>query len=136
MDIDDFRITHSKVIECCQLIEDDLKLMFSYMHKGNIDKNYDSLKKSNLAKTINLLRKLDNSDNKPLISDEDYDFLKQMAKKRNYWCHQCYIDLDSSSNNNFQESIYERLIEDYNRLYSVQINVEELRRSIAEIYKR
>lgn len=136
MDIDDFRLAHSETIEFCQLIEDDLKLIFSYMCKGDFDENYDSLKKANLVRCIDLLKKLDNSDKKPLISNEDYIFLKQMAKKRNYWCHQCYIDLYSSNRASNQDDVYERLIEDHDRLCNVQMNVESLRKRAMEIYKR
>ena len=38
-----FKILHSETIACFQQIENDLKWIYSLMHKGDVDQNYDSL---------------------------------------------------------------------------------------------
>ena len=82
-----FRILHSETIGCFQLIENDLKLIYSLMHIGNVNKNFESLEKKNLGFIIKELKKLDYSDEKPFISKNDYNFLNQMKERRNYWLH-------------------------------------------------
>ena len=52
-----FHILHSETIGCFQLIENDLKLIYSLMHIGNINKNFDSLEKKNLCFIIKELKK-------------------------------------------------------------------------------
>lgn len=44
------------------------------MHRGNVLNNFDSLEYKNLGFVISELKKLDYSDNDPLISKEDYNF--------------------------------------------------------------
>lgn len=92
MDFNDFKILHSEVIMYCQLIENDLKWIYSNMKEGNPEENFNSLSTNSLGNTISMLKNLDNSDRRPLLTSADYNFLKQMKDKRNYWCHQAYID--------------------------------------------
>lgn len=133
MSIDEFRILHSEVIKFCQLIEDDLKWIYSYMHKGDIEENYNSLEKTTLGTLVKKLKVLDNSEGELFISNDDYNFLKQMTEKRNYWCHQCYLEL---CDDNERDRVYNRLIRDYNRLSIVQKNVYNVTKHAMEIYKR
>ena len=126
----EFQILHSETIGYFQLIENDLKLIYSLMHVGNVSKNYDSLAKKNLGFVIKELKKLDYSDGEPFISKDDYNFLNQMKEKRNYWCHQAYIDFMYTNNfeysSEFQEVCF-NLQCDYDRIKVVQKNVEQVR---------
>lgn len=133
MDISEFRQMHSELIEFCQLIEDDLKWIYSYMHKGDVEENYNSLEKTTLGALVKKLKVLDNSEGELFISNDDYNFLKQMTEKRNYWCHQCYLELYDDNERN---RVCERLVKDYNRLEIVQRNVYDATKRAMEIYKR
>lgn len=67
LNYNDFKIMHSEIIAFFQIIENDLKWIYSLMHVGNIEKNYDALENKNLGYIIKNLRELDYSDNKPVM---------------------------------------------------------------------
>ena len=128
MDHDTFKITHSSIMMCFQCIEFDLKRIYSGMSADDFDDCMDMLENSNFGEVLNRLKKLDNSDNKPDISDSDYDLLDRIREIRNYWCHQCYLDFvyiqnDQSRENKFQK-IARRLDNDYNRVLKLHHNLQ------------
>lgn len=135
----DFKILHSETIGAFQLIESDLKWIYSLMHRGNVLNNFDSLEYKNLGFVISELKKLDYSDNDPLISKEDYNFLNQMREKQNYWCHQAYVDfmyVENFESSQEYSRVCERLIKDYKRIWNVQKAIQELKLKANQIYKR
>lgn len=134
-----FKILHSETIACFQQIENDLKWIYSLMHKGDVDQNYDSLDKRNLGFIIKELKELDYSAGTPFISKDDYNFLNQMREKRNYWCHQAYIDFMYVSN--FEHSlefqkVCSKLQRDHDRIEVVQRNVERAKQNAKKIFSR
>lgn len=134
-----FKILYSETISYFQLIENDLKWIYSLMRKGNVGDNYDSLDKRNLGFIIKELKELDYSDGTPFISKDDYNFLNQMREKRNYWCHQAYIDFMYI--NNFERSIefqkvFSKLQRDHDRIEVVQKNVEKAKLNANRVFSR
>ena len=121
----------------CQTIEHDLKWIYSYMHIGNQYENFEALSKTTLVALVKKLKELDNSDKDPFISNNDYNFLKQMIEKRNYWCHQCYIGFiyDNNDSSNY-DKVCNKLIRDHDRLKVVSDNVERVRLKAVNAYKR
>ena len=137
MDIEEFKQLHSETIYYCQRIEHDLKWIYSYMRKGNQYENFEMLGKTTLGALVKKLKELDNSDNDPFISNDDYNFLKQMAEKRNCWCHQCFIDFIYE--NNFivspeYQKVCNKLIRDHSRFEIVSNNVEKVRLKAVESF--
>lgn len=135
----EFQILHSETIGCFQLVENDLKLIYSLMHIGNVNKNFDSLEKKNLGFIIKELKKLDYSDEKPFISKDAYNFLNQMKERRNYWCHQAYIDFMYTNNFEFSSEfrkVCSKLQCDYDQIKVVQKNVEQLRINAVDMFTR
>ena len=65
----------------------------------NFDDNFNRLEKSNLGKIARELENLDYSDDRPELSDDDYDLIDDIREIRNYWCHQCYLDFVYINNN-------------------------------------
>lgn len=135
-----FKILHSDLIMEMQCVEYDLKLIYAYMHKGNVDKNLKSVETMPLGAIINELQELDNSDNNPDLSDDDYALLHEIRELRNYWCHQCYVDYVYIQNNfemerKFQE-IYSWLREDEARISDLHEKVQEFRIREVNRYKR
>lgn len=102
MDFDSYKILHSETLMYYQLIEHDLKYIYAYMRKGNIEDNFERIENMTLGQMIKTLQDLDNSDGDPLISAGDYNFLSQIKDNRNLWAH-----------SNFTEFIYKQ-----NFLYS------------------
>lgn len=90
MDLRDFHFLVGQTIMYCQIIEHDVKRIYAAIHKGDYYDNLEKVEKWTLGKCVAELKKLDFSDNKPYISTNDYNFLKQMKDKRNHWCHQAY----------------------------------------------
>lgn len=134
-----FKILHSEIIMYCQLIENDLKWIYAYMHKGDEDDNYDKLEKTTLGTLVKKLKELDNSDNDLLISNDDYNFLKQMTKKRNFWCHQNFVEFMYEDNFLYSreyEKICLKLEKDHDRLSSVCDNVEKVKFKAIRAYSR
>ena len=137
---DKFKLIHSELIMQVQLIENDLKLIYAGMHKGNFDKNFNMLEKSNLGTTIRKLIELDYSDGHPDLSKRDYEVLEQIREIRNYWCHQCFLDYvyvkdDRQREYQFQQ-VARRLSEDENRTWDLHEHLEKLRIKILENYDR
>lgn len=134
-----FMLYHSEVIECCQTIEYDLKVIFAYMRKGNPSENFAELNKTTLGSIIQRLKKLDESDGKPYFSKNDYDFLNKLTAKRNYWCHQCYLDfvyIDNYLYSKEYSDVCSKLTDDYNQFRNVRKNVESVRLELVNRYKR
>ena len=136
MTIEQFKQLHSETIMYCQAIEHDLKWIYSYMHKGNQYESFETLSKTTLGALVKKLKELDNSDKEPFISNDDYNFLKQMTEKRNYWCHQCYIDFiyDDKDSSNY-DKVCNKLIRDHDRLKVVSNNVERVRLKAVNTFK-
>ena len=135
MTFQEFQILHSETIGYFQLIESDLKWIYSLMHKGNIGENYDSLDKRNLG----FIKELDYSTGTPFISKDDYNFLNQMREKRNYWCHQAYIDFIYTHNFEYSsefQKVCSKLKRDHDRIEVVQRNVEKAKLNANKVFSR
>ena len=109
-----------------QLIENDLKMIYAGMLSGDFNDNIDYVDKTfhGLGQIINALQKLDNSDNKPYFSKEDYKILKKLAKDRNYYCHQCAIDFGYIQN--FINST--EFKKNYSKLQSVNTEIKRMQK--------
>ena len=90
MTLDDFHFLIGQTIMYCQIIEHDAKRIYAAMRVGDFYENLQIIDKWTLGKTVTELKKLDFSGKESYISASDYNYLKQMTKKRNYWCHQTY----------------------------------------------
>lgn len=137
---DKFKLIHSELIMQVQIIENNLKLIYAGMHKGNFEKNFNALEKSNLGTVIRKLKELDYSDGHPDLSKRDYEVLEQIREIRNYWCHQCFLDYVYIQDNMQREykfqQIARRLSEDENRTWELSQNLEKLRLKLLERYER
>lgn len=131
MTLDEFRLTHSRLIMQMQCIESDLRIIYAAIKTGDFAENYDDLEKANLGKIQKELKKIDYSDDHPDLSEADYELIDQIRETRNYWCHQCYLDYvyildDERRAARFQE-IAARLAEDEEQAWQLQKKLERLR---------
>ena len=137
---DEFKLIHSELIMEVQCIEHDLKLIYAGMHKGDFDRNLDTLGKANLGTVIKKLKELDYSDGHPDLSKQDYVLLEQIREIRNYWCHQCFLDYvyieDGWQRENEFQKIARRLSEDENRTWDLHNHLEQLRLKMLRRYDR
>lgn len=107
--LEKFRILHSKIIEYYQCIEYDMRRIYAAMCDADFEECLDEIYEKNWGVILNELRKLDHSDNNPYFSEDDYKLLDEIRIRRNYWCHQCYIDFDYIQNNREREERLQRL---------------------------
>lgn len=130
MDYKTFTYLHSETIKYCQIIEGDLKWIYSFLHVGNIYQTRDSLDTLTFGQIVKKLKQLDNSDGNPELSASNYNFLGQMAQKRNYWCHECYREFVYINNweNSFEYiKVCNKLQKDHDKFEVVCKNVENLK---------
>ena len=82
------KILHSSIIKYCQNIEHDLKYLIGKSTGVDVE---DAIflelesEKCSLGKIINIIEQSE------LIPKANLFFLKQMNKKRNFYCHKCFI---------------------------------------------
>lgn len=60
------------------------------MLKGNVNEHFNDIETVALDQMIKILKKLDWSDNKPLISKDDYSYLSKICENRNHWAHNLF----------------------------------------------
>ena len=98
MDFDTFKIKYAETMLNYQLIEHDIKCIYAYMLKGNINENFDDIDNKTLGQMVRKLKELDQSDGKPLISAGDYNFLMQICDNRNHWAHRVFTEFIYETN--------------------------------------
>ena len=92
MDFDVFKIKYAETMLYYQRIEHDIKMIYSCMHEGDMDENFEEIEKMTLGQMIIELKELDNFDNEPLISAEDYAILERICGNRNRWAHETFVN--------------------------------------------
>ena len=94
MSLEDFRKKHSEVIEHYQFIEYILECIYSTLQK---DKSFmggmEAVEKDNIRSLLSRIRRIQNDQNKCIINEEEYEEIIVICDRRNYWCHECYVDL-------------------------------------------
>lgn len=139
MDRDKFKLIHSELIQQVQCVENNLRIIYAAMLKGNFNNNLKSVKKMNLGKIARELEELDNSDDMPEFSGEEYDTINEIREIRNYWCHQCYLDFIYIENDFEREKVFqdiaERLHYDEFRTYDLFEKTEKMRLNIMKKYR-
>ena len=92
MTFESFKEKYATTMMWYQLIENDLKYIYSFMLEGSVEKNYGDIENNTLGTMVRMLERLDYSDGSPYISKADYKFLLNICDKRNYWAHQAFVD--------------------------------------------
>lgn len=139
MDFEEYKRLHSETIMYYQIIEHDIKYIYSFMLAGDIDEHFDKIENRTLGQMIKMLKDLDNSDGKPLISAGDYNFLSQICENRNLWAHSCYTEFIYKSNftntREYQRQC-EKLQRDHDRVSRASDILEEIRIDYCSKHKR
>ena len=134
-----FNKFYTELIMYFQLIENDLKTIYSYLHIGAPLNNFHSVNKNTLGRIIKVLKELDHSDKKPILSYRDYNYLSQMSQKINYWCHEAFLHFIYQKDSYQSRAYYEvtqKLKKDHDRISILGENVEQLRVAVVKNWKR
>ncbi len=128
--VEKFQKLHSEIVEYYQCIEYDMKRIYSAMDSDDFDENMDWLENDNWGVILNKLKKLDKSDNDPYFTDDEYNLLDEIRDRRNYWCHQCYLDWvyidDDNKRLNRLERLTRQLENEHNRAYKLHRKMERI----------
>lgn len=130
--IDDFHTILGRTIMYCQTIENDIKLIYSAMANGDMDDTFSMIQqeKWTLGKTVSELKKLDFSEGEKYLSNDDYKLLMNVAKKRNHWCHEAYIEFiydENFQNGAEYRSECKKLKSDHDKLSNLYKTIENVR---------
>lgn len=125
---DRFRALLGEIIEYFQCIEYDLKRIYSAISSEDFDECMDTLEGDNWGVVLNKLKGLDYTYDDPYLSQNDYQLLDEIRERRNYWCHQCYLDFVYIENDYERENRLQRLIRqlenEKNRVSKLQNGLE------------
>lgn len=139
MDRNQFKLIHSELIQQVQCIESDLKIIYAAMHKGKFNDALKFVEKMNLGEIVRELQYLDNSDDMPEFSEEEYNTINEIREIRNYWCHQCYLDFVYIENDCEREKAFQKVAEklhyDEFRTYDLFVKTEKMRIVIMKKYR-
>lgn len=139
MDRNQFKLIHSELIQQVQCIESDLKIIYAAMHKGKFNDALKFVEKMNLGEIVRELQYLDNSDDMPEFSKEEYNTINEIREIRNYWCHQCYLDFIYIENDCEREKAFQKVAEklhyDEFRTYDLFVKAEKMRIVIMKKYR-
>lgn len=128
--INRFKLLHSEIILYYQCIEFDLRRIYSAMSSEDFYDSMDELSDKNWGVLLNRLEELDYSDDDPFFSEEEYNQLDKMRTRRNYWCHQCYLDFiyiqDDWKQESKLQSLTRQLEKEHNQAYTLHRKMQEI----------
>ena len=130
MDFNKFKLMYASTMICYQAIEHDIKFIYAYMKAGDVNDHFDEIENKTLGQMIRKLKELDNSDNKPLISSDDYNFLTQICDNRNHWAHKVFTEFlyeDNWINSKAYQKQCDKLSKDYERIKRASDILEKIR---------
>lgn len=140
-DFDKYKYLLGETIAMYQFLENDLKVIYAGMMKGNYYKNIEFVRSEfkGLGQVIRALEELDNSDKTPYFSKDTYYVLNKLARQRNYYCHQCCLDFsyvpDFQNSIEFKDS-WGTLMDTNKAIKSVQSQISEHKNNILAKHNR
>lgn len=139
LDFNTFHKLHSETLMYYQIMEHDLKYIYAYMKKGDIDENFDKIENRTLGQMVKMLKDLDQSDGNPLISASDYNFLGQISDNRNHWAHKVFSEFIYIQNWQYSKEYQkqcDKLKKDHDRVERACDILEKIRIDYCSRHKR
>lgn len=138
---DKYKFLLGETISLYQFMENDLKIIYAGMMKGNFFKNLEYVRGEykGLGMVIKALEEYDNIDSNPYFDEPTYIKLNKLARQRNYYCHQCCMDFAYIPN--FENSIEFKdslgtLMDTNETIKNVQLQIEAHKNYILNKYNR
>ena len=109
MDITEFRIKYSILMEHYQYIEFHLEGLYAFSKGKDF---FKALEKVELDPISKLLSKINKEAEGQLLDDAECERLRKLNDERNFWTHNCYVDLviDAKTGGLKHESDEQRLL--------------------------
>lgn len=127
MKLEEFRIKHSALIEQYQFIELHLEGIYAAVSGKDFISALDDVELSNIGKLVFEIQKIENQTNISVIPIEVYNRIDESRLRRNYWCHNCFVDMAFKPNGDPQKE------KDISTLKRDLREAEELREILFEI---
>lgn len=93
MDLQQFRIAHSEVMEHYQFIERELEGIYAALSGKSLYIGLKDVETFSINKVIRMVQEQEKIHNKKIISDAEYEDLKSICQRRNFWTHNCYTEM-------------------------------------------
>lgn len=123
----EFKIKHSELIEQFQWIEFNFKKIIIGLNGEGIISGLDALNKDAWGRLMDRVYEAEQKAGTRFFSNSLYDELDDLREERNYWCHQCYLDVRFKRDGTVRSSkIVQKLDEDYRKATELQDRTQEI----------
>lgn len=129
MTLEEFRIRHSEIIEQYQLIEHHLEGIFGLIGNGDFDELTRRVENDTMGELIRKVRFMVKENNINLINKDDFNILEEIRDERNYWCHQCYLDIKKLGNEGID--IYKRIDIELTKVINMNTKLRDVFKKIS-----
>lgn len=93
MDLKEFRIAHSTLIEHYQFVEAHLEGIYATLSGKPFLIGLQEVERDSLSGVVREIKDLEREKNLQVFTGEQYTQLRQLIERRNYWCHCCYFEM-------------------------------------------
>ena len=93
MVLKEFRIAHSTLIEHYQFMEAHLEGIYAALLDKPFRDGIREIERDSLSGVIREIREVEQKKNIQVFTGDDYDQLRRIIDRRNFWCHCCYYEL-------------------------------------------
>lgn len=93
MDLEEFRIAHSTLIEHYQYIEAHLEGIYAAISGKPFLIGIQEVEKDSLGGVVREIQEMEGKKNIQVLTEDEHRQLRQLIERRNYWCHCCYYDM-------------------------------------------
>ena len=93
MVLKEFRIAHSTLIEHYQFMEAHLEGIYAAVLDKPFRDGIKEIERDSLSGVVREIREMEKEKNFRLFTDDEYDQLRRIIERRNFWCHCCYYEL-------------------------------------------
>lgn len=124
MEIEVFRVNHSRIIEQYQLIEWHLEGIFGLLEQGDFEELTHRVENDTMGELIRKVRFLIKENKVSLLSKDDFSILDDIRDDRNYWCHSCFLDVNDNPEK--YGEIAKRLLSNLDKVIGMNDKLEEV----------
>ncbi len=93
MELKEFRIAHSTLIEHYQFIEGHLEGIYAAISDKPFHEGVRDVENDGLGRLLGEIRRLEREKVVTVFTKDEFDQLMDVFRRRNFWCHNCYFDL-------------------------------------------
>lgn len=93
MNLSEFRTAYSIVMEHYQFIEMHLEGIYAALSGRSFYEGLKEVERYNIGRIIIMIQEQEKLNRKKVILDSEYENLKAIYQRRNFWTHSCYTNM-------------------------------------------